>query len=126
MQLLYAMDITGDAPGVCLPGVLESAPIPDEMRKYGMDLVDFVLENRSRLDTILRSQVSDWDPERMAVIDRLVISVALAELLHSPDVPVKVAIQEAVQIAHKYSNEDESGKFVNGILHGFAKSEKML
>jgi N utilization substance protein B len=62
----------------------------------------------------------------MAVIDRMVISVALAELLHSPDVPVRVAIQEAVQIAHKYSNEEESGKFVNGILHGFAKSEKML
>ena len=125
MQLLYSMEITGGTPGQCLAGVIDSLQPSSDMQDYGMRLVDLVLGQREELDRLLREYSSEWDPERMAVLDRSILQVALVELLHCGDVPAKVAIQEAVQIAHKYSTAD-SGTFVNGILDRFAKTRNIL
>lgn len=125
MQLLYSMEITGGTPGQCLAGVIDSLQPSSDMQDYGMKLVDLVLAHHEELDRLLRELSSDWDPERMAVLDRKVLQVALVELLHCGDVPAKVAILEAVQIAHKYSTADSSG-FVNGILDRFAKTRNIL
>ena len=125
MQLLYAMEIAGATAGEVLPGVLESQPIADDQKKYGMKLVDLVQAHREELDEDIRSASVHWEIDRMAKIDRIVIRIAMVELLYVPDVPTKVAVSEAVQIATKFSM-DESGSFVNGLLAGFMQKHEIV
>ena len=118
MQLLYAMEITSAAAGEALPGVLESRPIHDDQKKYGMKLVDLVQAHREELDEDIKNAAVHWEINRMAKLDRIIARIAMVELLYVSDIPMKVALSEAVQIAAKYST-DSSSSFVNGILNGF-------
>ena len=125
MQLLYAMEIAGATAGEVLPGVLESQPIADDQKKYGMKLVDLVQAHREELDEEIKAASVHWEIDRMAKIDRIVIRIAMVELLYVPDIPTKVAVSEAVQIATKFSM-DESGSFVNGLLAGFMQKHEIV
>ena len=118
MQLLYAMEITGSTAGDCLPGVLASQELKDDQKKYGMKLVDLVQAHRGELDDDVKACSVHWEIDRIAKIDCIVARIAMVELLYVPDIPVKVALSEAVQISTKYSTES-SGAFVNGLLSGF-------
>lgn len=118
MQLLYAMEITSATAGEALPGVLESRPIQDDQKKYGMKLVDLVQAHREELDEDIKNAAVHWEINRMAKLDRIIARIAMVELLYVPEIPMKVALSEAVQIAAKYST-DSSSSFVNGILNGF-------
>ncbi len=117
MQLLYAMEIAGSTAGEALPGVLEAQPLQNEMKKYGMKLVDLVQAHKAELDSEIEACSAHWGIERMAMLDRIVLRIAMVELLYVPDVPMKVVISEAVQIAAKFST-DSSSSFVNGMLAG--------
>ena len=125
MQLLYAMEITGQTAGEALPGVLESQPLADEQKKYGMKLVDLVQAHRAELDEDIASASAHWEIDRMAKLDRIVSRIAMVELLYVSEVPIKVAITEAVQVASKYST-DGSGAFVNGLLTGFMQKHGIV
>ncbi len=125
MQLLYAMEISGATAGESLPGVLEAQAISDEMKKYGMKLVDLVQAHKAELDSEIEACSVHWGIERMAMLDRIVLRIAMVELLYVPDVPMKVVISEAVQIAAKFST-DSSGTFVNGLLAGFLQKRGMV
>ena len=125
MQLLYAMEIAGATAGEVLPGVLASQPIADDQKKYGMKLVDLVQAHREELDEEIKAASVHWEIDRMAKIDRIVIRIAMVELLYVPDIPTKVAVSEAVQIATKFSM-DESGSFVNGLLAGFMQKHEIV
>ena len=125
MQLLYAMEIAGSTAGEALPGVLDAQPLQDEMKKYGMKLVDLVQAHKAELDTEIEACSAHWGIERMAMLDRIVIRIAIVELLYVPDVPMKVVISEAVQIATKFST-DSSGSFVNGMLAGIVQKRGMV
>ena len=118
MQLLYAMEITGATAGEALPGVLESRSISDDQKKYGMKLVDLVQAHREELDEDIKNAAVHWEIDRMAKLDRIIVRIAMVELLYVPEIPMKVAISESVQIAAKYST-DSSSSFVNGLLNGF-------
>ena len=117
MQLLYAMEIAGSTAGEALPGVLDAQPLHDDMKKYGMKLVDLVQAHKAELDSEIEACSAHWGIERMAMLDRIVIRIAMVELLYVPEIPMKVVISEAVQIATKFST-DSSGSFVNGLLAG--------
>lgn len=125
MQLLYAMEITGATAGEALPGVLESQPLHDEQKKYGMKLVDLVQAHMDELNEDIKTAAVHWEIERMAKLDRIIARVAMVELLYVPEIPMKVALSEAVQVASKYST-DNSGSFVNGILTGFMQKHGMV
>lgn len=125
MQLLYAMEITGATAGEALPGVLESQPLHDEQKKYGMKLVDLVQAHMDELNEDIKTAAVHWEVERMAKLDRIIARVAMVELLYVPEIPMKVALSEAVQVASKYST-DNSGSFVNGILTGFMQKHGMV
>ena len=84
-------------------------------RLFADGLVRGVLEHRRDLDAQIMKYAKNWDLHRMAVVDRNVLRMAVYEMLHRQDIPPIVSINEAVDIAKKYSTED-SGKFVNGIL----------
>ncbi|HSQ40719.1 MAG TPA: transcription antitermination factor NusB [Fibrobacteraceae bacterium] len=125
MQTLYVMEINACTPGDAIPAVLDSEDFAPDMQEYGMKLVDLVLAHRQEFDKTLREMSTQWDLERIALLDRILIHIGFAELSHCGDVPVKVALQEAVQIANKYSTE-QSGRFINGILDRFARNRNLL
>ena len=125
MQLLYAMEISGGTVAESLPGVLEAQPLKDDMKKYGMKLVDLVLAHKVELDAEIEACSAHWGIERMATLDRIIIRIAMVELLYVTDVPFKVVVSEAIQIAAKFST-DSSNSFVNGLLAGFMQKRGMV
>ncbi len=82
---------------------------------YTLRLLTFSDTYRDYIDDLIRSKVERWEFHRIALIDRLVIRLSLVELLYFTDVPPKVTINEAIEVAKKYSTS-KSGRFVNGIL----------
>jgi N utilization substance protein B len=84
-------------------------------RVFADALVKGVLQHRDQLDELIRKHAKNWDLHRMAVVDRNILRLAIHEMLHREDIPPVVSINEAVDIAKKFSTQ-ESGKFVNGIL----------
>ena len=87
----------------------------ESMRTFADPLIRGVLECQKELDEQIRKYAQNWRLERMAVVDRNVLRLAIYEMLHRDDIPPVVSINEAVDIAKRFSTED-SGKFVNGIL----------
>jgi transcription antitermination protein NusB len=85
------------------------------MRMFGDTLIRGVLEHLEKLDELIRKHALNWDLRRMAIVDRNVMRLAIYEMLYRDDIPPVVSINEAVDIAKRFSTE-ESGRFVNGIL----------
>ena len=86
-----------------------------ETRLFADPLIRGVLQNRDVIDEKIKSHAKNWEFHRIAAVDRNIMRLALYEMLHRDDIPPVVSINEAVDIAKKFSTED-SGKFVNGIL----------
>jgi len=86
-----------------------------ELRLFSEPLIKGVLQHRDAIDEIIKKHAKNWDFHRIAVVDRNIMRLAIFEMLHREDIPPVVSINEAVDIAKKFSTED-SGKFVNGIL----------
>jgi transcription antitermination protein NusB len=85
------------------------------VRLFADPLIRGVVEHQPQIDDAIREHVKNWELRRIAAVDRNVLRLALFEMLHRDDIPPVVSINEAVDIAKKFSTE-ESGKFVNGIL----------
>jgi len=92
-------------------------PTPEEVaiREFADPLIRGTLEHRDEADTVIKKHAKNWDLHRMAAVDRNVLRLAIYEMLHRDDIPPVVSINEAVDIAKKFSTR-ESGAFVNGIL----------
>jgi N utilization substance protein B len=86
-----------------------------EIRLFADPLILGVLKHCEEIDTLIKSHAKNWDFHRLAAVDRNVMRLAIFEMLHREDIPPVVSINEAVDIAKKFSTQD-SGKFVNGIL----------
>ena len=86
-----------------------------ELRLFAEPLIRGTLEHRDEADTVIKQHAKNWELHRIAAVDRNVLRLAIYEMLHRDDIPPVVSINEAVDIAKKFSTQD-SGKFVNGIL----------
>lgn len=95
---------------------LTVTPLP-----YAVGLVDGITEHLEELDRLINEHADGWTVSRMPAMDRAVLRVATYELSHSPDVPVAVVLDEAVELAKEYSTEN-SGRFVNGVLASLAET----
>ncbi len=113
LGLLYEAE-TKDESG---PTVLAAQPV--EVEEHASDLVRGVSAHRAELDAVIGRHARGWTVARMPAIDRTVLRMAAYELLHRPDVPRNVVINEAVELAKRYSTDD-SGRFVNGLLSAVA------
>lgn len=104
-------------------GVNETAeePITDDLREFANDLVRETLARVEAIDQLLVAHAHNWRLERMAVIDRLVLRLAVCELLTHPETPPKVVINEALELARTFSG-DEAVAFVNGVLDAVRKA----
>jgi len=90
---------------------------------YTARLLSHIVRFREKLDDLIRIKAEKWEFHRIAMMDKLILRMGAAELLYFPDVPPKVSINEAIEIAKEYST-DNSGKFVNGILDSIHKDIK--
>jgi len=96
------------------------------IRKYAMKLTNKCLDYNEELDDLIISKSSNWDISRIAIIDRIIIRLALTEMLYFDDIPAKVSIVEAVEISKEYSTDDSSS-FINGILDSiYNKNEEII
>ncbi len=119
LQALYAAEISGSEWQDVLDDMLKRRNPSDEAAEYARRLVSAVNESRVELDRMIVECLENWKFERVSVIDRNILRIALAELIHFPEVPGGVIINEAIEIAHRFSS-NKAGKFVNGILDRLA------
>ncbi len=125
LQVLYQMDITRDDSNAALENFWQAhtdEEIAQELKDFTSELVKGVADNLEVIDKKISHYAANWKLERMAVVDRNVMRMSCLELLFREDIPPKVSINEAVDLAKKYSGP-EAGKFVNAILDK-VKSEK--
>ena len=105
--------------GIATWGQKIELPPPDAdevaMRQFAEPLIRGTLEHRQEADELIKKYAKNWDLHRMAAVDRNILRLAIYEMHHREDIPPVVSINEAVDIAKKFSTQD-SGKFVNGIL----------
>jgi N utilization substance protein B len=114
LQVLYAHEMTNDPIEKIKSDLLSELEEEDNVRFSNL-LIKHVLENKLRFDELIKSAVSNWDIERIALLDFLIIKMCLSEFLFFEEIPPKVSINEAIDLAKDYSTKN-SGKFVNGIL----------
>jgi transcription antitermination protein NusB len=93
----------------------DETPPPGELRSQAADLAEDTVRHLARIDALIAETTERWRPERMAVIDRLIMRLAICELLRPPSTPPPVIINEALELARTFSTE-ESVKFINGML----------
>ncbi len=121
LQVMYAYDVRDDIDiSILFNSITEHKKIGKESLDYAERLVHKTANECENIDKLLQKHASNWEVKRMAVIDRNVLRLAIAELDYSEKVPFKVVIDEAVEIAKIYGT-DESGKFVNGIIDAIHK-----
>ena len=109
LEILYEADLKGETPAA----IADALGVP--LDPLTSELVRAVTSRRTEIDELIDGAAIGWDLARMAVVDRNVLRLAVAELLERPDVPTAVVLDEAVALASAYSTDD-SGRFVNGVL----------
>jgi N utilization substance protein B len=92
----------------------------DEAFEYAQMLVRGTVDGREQIDELIRGQADNWRLERMPPVDRNILRLAVYEMLHEPDTPKLVVLDEAIELAKKFGSE-QSGRFVNGLLDGLLK-----
>ncbi len=115
LQLLYQLDLRGADTLDLAEDFLRDEEPDREARAFALRLFKGTHENLEELNKVIGGVAQNWDISRMAVIDRNVLRLAAHELLHSKDVPPKVAINEAIELGKRDSPQN-SGAFINGIL----------
>ncbi|MCK9604013.1 MAG: transcription antitermination factor NusB [Candidatus Omnitrophica bacterium] len=118
LQVLYQIDITHDTCDIALENFWAAyiqEHINEELKSFASELVKGTTANLKTIDVKIAQYATNWQLERMAVIDRNILRMGCFELLFREDIPPKVSINEAVELAKKYSGI-EAGKFVNAIL----------
>jgi transcription antitermination factor NusB len=115
LQYLYQHDLMRRTDLADLAEFIKEQDEDAEVRKFARDLVEGTCEVREALDREIQAVAQNWQISRMAVIDRNVLRMAAYEMLHSGDVPPKVAINEAIELGKRFSTQN-SGAFINGIL----------
>lgn len=122
--MLYQSDLTGAAPDVVvhdiLDGELLEKPLPPGAKRFAETLFRNALARREELDELIRAGADHWRLERMAMVDRNVLRLALLELVENPAISAAVVLDEAIELAKAFGGE-ESGAFVNGVLDGIRK-----
>lgn len=120
VQVLYTSEIQNEPPSVLLESgrcIEQDEPLSD----YALKLIKGVEENRALIDEQLESTSENWTVARMPILDRTILRLATYEMLFVKDVPISVSINEAVELAKDFGGEEDSPRFVNGVLGRIAK-----
>jgi len=120
LQALFAIDLGRMAPERAVEEVLAEEQLSPQAAAFVRELVMGTVTARQELDAIISKYAVGWRLERLAAVDRNILRMALYEMKYYPDTPVSVIINEAIELAKTFNNE-EAGKFVNGLLDSARK-----
>ena len=123
LQILYQIDITKDQPQKALDLFwAEHHEEEESVKEFATTLVNGTMQSVQKIDEIISKYAANWQINRMAKVDLNIMRMAAYELLYDEEIPPKVSINEAIELAKKYGDV-ESSKFVNGILDKISKEE---
>ncbi len=115
LHALYAYELSQNPMEQVIADIIQTDADSDFIKLFAEQLVEQAIGHADELDTLIKRWSHNWEFDRIAIIDKLILRIAISEFLHFEDIPPKVSIDEAIEIAKKYSTE-KSGKFINGIL----------
>jgi len=115
LRMLYQVETAGEDPELALVRYCESFPYQQDILDYTRLLLSGVRQEQAAIDKSIENASEHWKLARTTYVDRSILRLAVFEMLYTPDVPPKVAIDEAIELGKKYGNE-ESRDFINGIL----------
>lgn len=115
LQALFELDTVGHSPEQTLARLAEERPVLDETLKFAAELTEGVLQNRQSIDEMIRYTAPAWPLDQIAATDRNILRLAIYEVVIDNKVPMRAAINEAVELAKEFGGET-SPKFVNGVL----------
>ena len=124
MQALYQWDFRGQ-PSAVMPAIIDQNLIEfgagvEEEKEYIQKTTDAIIKNLSKIDKVIVDYATNWPMDQITLIDRNILRIGVYELLLNDEIPAKVAINEAIEIAKTYGGPS-SGKFVNGVLGAIYK-----
>ena len=118
--MLYALEFNQD------PIDLQIEHLDEKKQKkatpYVRRLISVYLDSRDEFDSLIKKKLENWDLKRVAIIDKVILRMAVAEIIHFDEIPPEVSINEAIELAKKYSTAG-SGKFINGILDAIYRAQ---
>jgi len=120
LRVLYQIELTLDPPEEVLENFWRESSLGAEVRAFAEQLVYGVIQQRAILDRVINDVSTRWSVERMPIIDRNILRIAVFELMFLSDIPPKVSINEAIELAKVYGAK-ESPAFINGILDPVSK-----
>lgn len=123
LEILYRNEIGVQKTEEIVANVLSRKDYSKPIKEFTRELVSKTLTNIKALDKLISKTATNWALDRIAIIDKNILRLAISELLYFPDIPPKVSIDEAIEIAKKYSTE-KSGTFINGILDKIMKEQE--
>lgn len=121
MKLIYQMEINDDYSEEALSLFFENFSFDQSEKEYIVDAYTKIKNNIETIDNHIESTLEGWKINRLAKIDLAILRIAMYEILYREDIPIEVSINEAIETAKKYSNED-SYKFINGVLGSIVRS----
>ena len=121
MKLLYQMEMNFDFSQNAMEIFFDNFSFDYGETMYIENAIETIVENLDTIDKYIEDNIEGWEIHRLAKVDLSILRIALYEMLYRTDIPIQVSINEAIEISKKYSNE-ESPKFINGILGGFVRS----
>lgn len=121
MKLLYQMEINSNFSEEAVDIFFENNEFNIAEKSYVDDAIETIKDNLGQIDSYIKDNIEGWDLHRLAKIDLAILRIAIYEIVYRKDIPIQVSINEAIEIAKKYST-DESSKFINGVLGGFIRS----
>ncbi len=125
LQALYELDLTDhDSDGV-LANLLASSPLEKKHADFAKKLVDGVLPLREKLDGYIAEHAPEWPIDQISIVDRNLVRIAMWEFAVNQETPVKVAINEAVELAKSFGS-DSAPRFVNGVLGSLAERQNEI
>jgi transcription antitermination protein NusB len=121
MQMLYQWELGGNTPEQVGASFFQERKAGQEAQKFARELFRGAVDDVKKLDALIREHAENWRLERMAAVDRSILRLAVYELLHCPETPRAAVIDEALEIARRFSGVG-AVEFVNGILDSVLKS----
>lgn len=122
MQILYAYQMTGENLTQLTQTMLFEIRNEND-KQFGQELINFTVANQGELSDKIMEKVANWELDRIAVLDKILIKMGMVEILYFPDIPPKVSINEVIDMAKEFSTAN-SGKFINGVLDSFLSDLK--
>jgi transcription antitermination protein NusB len=115
LQVLYEIDAVGHKPEEAISRILSRIEVTEDVAGFATELINGVIQDKEQLDQNIRDFAPAWPLDQISIVDRNILRLAIFEILHDNKIPVKVAINEAVELAKTFGSNNSS-RFINGVL----------